>query len=333
MINKLKIIFTAVLCMIFSGCTKIQPLDIGYPEITTAEIIEPPEITTVPEPEVTEPTTVVTTQSFVPTTPTDFDREYLDQCVFVGDSVCSGLRVYSGLLDADQVFAAGNLGARSLHDYTVTYKGEELPIMDAIAKRQPKYVYLWMGLNDINMTTKEQYAENLYNIAIEAMNASPYSYVCILSMTPTSIDHPWKANDRIKEYNEEVRKMCEENEDKHIYFLNVWDAVVNTSGYLPDECNGGDGLHLSPYAYQLVLGYVSANQINYGTEFPVSTETEPTVTETEPTVTETGAETSEVTQAPSGDAEEQFNSDNSDNSDYSAYTQNETENTTSEFYG
>ncbi|MFA5659774.1 MAG: hypothetical protein WC900_10890, partial [Oscillospiraceae bacterium] len=54
-------------------------------------------------------------------------------------------------------------------------------------------------------------------------------------------------------------------------YLDIHSILCDDDGFLPDVYQSGDGLHLSPYAYQLILGCVSANQIGYYGDFPVVT--------------------------------------------------------------
>lgn len=216
------------------------------PEPTTTEPTTTEEIVTETEPEVTEP--------FIPTGTQEFNLEYFQDNCFIGDSVCSGLRVYAGLLTDKEVFAVGNAGARNIHDFMFTVDGAEYTITDAVNNKQPNEIFLWMGLNDINMTTKDVYAENLHKLAVECLEVSQNSKINVCGMTPTTTWHSWGANERIKEYNAAVEQMCS---DFGYTYINTWSAVAEGLDYLPEECQSGDGLHLSPMAYKLVLGYIT----------------------------------------------------------------------------
>lgn len=293
MIKRMSAVLTAfALALALAACS-----DSGRVEITTGTTTEPPIVTPEPTtttttapPETTPPITeetTTTTVPFVPSGTTEFDKTYFEQCAFVGDSVCSGLRVYGGLLSAHDVFAAGSVGARNIHDFTFTVDDVEYTIEECIQNKQPMEIFLWMGLNDINMTWKETYFENLKKLADELLAISPDSKINIMGMTPTTEWHTWGANDRIKDYNEYVRQMCEEN---GITYIETWEAVAPGLESLPDECQSGDGLHLSPYAYQLVLGYITEFKGLGGTEpqYPV---TEPVTVTTTPPVETDPAET------------------------------------------
>ncbi len=217
---------------------------------------EPTEITTTTTPPTTTTTTeesTVSTVPFVPSGTREYNLNYLTQCAFVGDSVCMGLRVYGGFLSEREVFAQGSVGARNIHTFTFTVDGEEIDIVSCIEQKQPQEVFLWMGLNDINMTTKNMFADNLEKLANDVLSVSPDTKINIMGITPTTTWHTWGANDRIADYNENTRLLCEE---KGYTYIDTWQAVAPDLESLPDECQSGDGLHLSPLAYQLVLGYI-----------------------------------------------------------------------------
>ncbi len=233
-------------------------------QATTTTVTTTVATTTTPE---------VTTQAFIPDTPTARDYDYEKDLVFLGDSVCMGLRFYSGMLSETQVYAEGSLGARNLLSGEFTILGGKYSAVQAVEARQPKYIYLWMGMNDINMTTEKGYADNLKNISDKLLEVSPYSKVIVVSITPTTDWHEWKANERIDTYNNYTRNYFQNLNDERFSYLDINSFLEDENGNLPDMYQSGDGLHLSPYAYQLVLGYVSANQVGYYGDFPVVTTT------------------------------------------------------------
>ena len=73
-------------------------------------------------------------------------------------------------------------------------------------------------------------------------------------MTPTTTWHTWGANDTIKQYNDYVKEMCDA---KGYKFIDAWYAVAGENKALSDECQSGDGLHLKPLAYRMLLSYIT----------------------------------------------------------------------------
>ncbi len=188
----------------------------------------------------------------------EWDREFMEDTIFVGDSVCRALYVYNDLLTTKQVAATGGGAARNIYDYTFKMEDNEFTLRQAAEYYKPRVFFLWMGINDINMTEKDVYAENLKNIAEDMLSLSPESEVVILSMSPTAEYHEWNANERIREYNAAAREMCEAIENEEIYYLDIQDILSDEEGYLLPECDSGDGMHLSQMAYIRLLSYITA---------------------------------------------------------------------------
>lgn len=273
--NKICCTAAAVIAaVVFSSCgSKVEehtPVLQTVPEIvTTAETISVTTIettVTTAATTVTETTTEETTTAPVPRVivsktnweSNEWDREFMENCLFTGDSVCRALYVYNSLLTTKQVAAVGGGAARNIYDYAFKMEDNEFTLIQAAEHYQPSVIFMWMGMNDINMTTKEEYADNLKKIATDLLAVSPDSKICVLSMTPTSDYHKWQANDRIQEYNLAAEEMCVNAEGMELYYLNIYDIMSDTDGYLLPEYDGGDGMHLSELAYIRMLSYISS---------------------------------------------------------------------------
>ncbi|MGN0675484.1 MAG: SGNH/GDSL hydrolase family protein [Oscillospiraceae bacterium] len=262
-------LFSAALS--FSGCKKVEDNTVtetvSLTSITPMTTISVPETVSVPEiitttaPETTVSETEKAARVITPKMEwqdLNWDKDFMENTLFVGDSVCRALYVYNDLLTTKQVAAVGGGAARNIYDYTFKMENNEFDLKQAVDYYKPAAVFLWMGINDINMTDKEVYSENLKNIAEDVLAHSPESRVVILSMSPTADYHEWNANERIREYNQAAREMCEKIENEEIYYLDIQDILSDTDGYLLPECDSGDGMHLSQMAYIRLLSYITA---------------------------------------------------------------------------
>lgn len=252
----------------FSGCQEVE-------ETAVTETLPPPTVMTTSEAvpamaTVTETETETTVETETETEPAprvivpklewnslDWNKEFMEDTIFVGDSVCRALYVYNDLLTTKQVAATGGGAARNIYDYTFKMEDNEFTLRQAAEYYKPKVFFLWMGINDINMTEKDVYAGNLKSIAEDMLSISPESKVVILSMSPTADYHEWNANERIREYNAAAREMCEAIEGEEIYYLDIQDILSDEDGYLLPECDSGDGMHLSQMAYTRLLSYIT----------------------------------------------------------------------------
>ena len=179
------------------------------------------------------------------------DQAFLSDCVFVGDSICSGLSVYK-ILSASHVLAKGNIGVRSLFDYSFKVNGGTYKVVQGLSALKPKHVIFWMGMNDINMTTSQKYCENYKNLLTKVHEALPSANLYVASISPIATTSKFSTNKKIDEYNAAISSYLASNYPS-------W-KFVNTAPVLKNEWNGlrsnyssGDGIHLSPAAYQAML--------------------------------------------------------------------------------
>ncbi|MGN1416786.1 MAG: SGNH/GDSL hydrolase family protein [Oscillospiraceae bacterium] len=256
--------FSAI--FLFTGCEKISetPPELNYiydytvttaqESVTTADTSE----STSEETSVTaEETTVTVTESISADEPsTDWDPAFYDDCLFFGDSICRALSVYNDLVDPERVAAVGGGAARNLNDFTFKLHDIDYTVTTAAEAYQPDMAFLWMGVNDINMTDKATYAANLEGLAREINEVSPDSKIIIIGMTPTAAYHEWGANPTIIEYNSAAEEMVSSSE-LPLYYIDVGDVVSDENGYLLEECDGGDGMHLTQLAYYRILSKIN----------------------------------------------------------------------------
>jgi len=176
---------------------------------------------------------------------------FLHDTVFVGDSICSGLKVYHILPD-DNCVAKGCVGARSIFDYTFDVRGNEFSLTYALVLLQPKYVVFSMGMNDINMTSAEQYCKNYEKILDTVQSVLPNSKLFVASITPISNSITFSTNDKIDNYNQTIKNYLE-GLGKGYGYVNFAPILKDQNNGLKSEFCGGDGIHLPPLAYQAIL--------------------------------------------------------------------------------
>ena len=184
--------------------------------------------------------------------------EYFENSLFVGDSICSGLKIYSGLLNVENVAARLNVSTWGINKYTFQYKTnstDELDVYSIIKLYQPEDIYIWMGMNDLYVVDSDKFGENMCDLAVQFIKNSPESKVHVVSITPMTSWHKWNVeldgNNRVNEYNAACEEAC--SDQPYIDYINVHDDLINSKGYLADENDGGDGMHLSASAYKKVL--------------------------------------------------------------------------------
>lgn len=208
--------------------------------------ILPAILMTVPD-ETTNAVSESSTMSQQIETPTA--EEILSSTVFVGDSICSGLRVY-GYLPADSVLAEGNIGAWSIFNYEFTVAGQSYPLGDALRAADPDYVVFSMGMNDVNMGSETDFCNRYDAIIAVAKEAVPGARLYVASITPISQYSNFCSNERIDLFN---RTLADHLAGSDCTFLDIASAMKGSGKGLPEEMSGGDGIHLSRGAYQVIL--------------------------------------------------------------------------------
>ncbi len=225
---------------------------------SVSEIITAPAVTEPPaEPAETEDTSDTSKKKIKYVT----YEEYFANSLFVGDSICSGLKIYGGLLKTENVAARLNVSTWGIDKYTFQYKSNSTAELDAfsIAKMyQPEDIFIWMGMNDLYVVSEEQFGKNLCDLADRFLEVSPNSRIHVVSISPMTQSHKWNreldGNNRVNQYNAAAEKACAEKEN--LDWINVHDALIDSNGFLASNYNGGDGLHLSADAYKVVLNEI-----------------------------------------------------------------------------
>lgn len=183
----------------------------------------------------------------------DFSEEdyaFLGDCVFVGDSICSGLGHY-GIIPMKNVIAQGNIAARNIFDFTFTVDGSELSLVSALVNANPKYVVFSMGINDVNITSEEEFAENYRQLLSTTEGFLPGAELIVVSVTPIDVASTFTRNENIDNFNKALSEMIGENPKWH--YVDATEELKNSENALKTNYSSGDGIHLSPDAYYAVL--------------------------------------------------------------------------------
>lgn len=192
---------------------------------------------------------------FVPLTSSELSSMYTDGIVIVGDSIASGYKVYNRLPE-NQVMAVGSLGARNIHDFKVTLNGAEYAVKDAISILKPEYICMSMGMNDLNIGTKEDFISNYKANIDELRSVSPDSTFIVMAITPIAADSTHSTNYTIDTYNQALIDMVNEIDYVPIYYVDAAQTLKNEWNALSSTYSGGDGIHLAPTSYDTMLTYL-----------------------------------------------------------------------------
>ena len=201
-------------------------------------------------------------------------EEIFADAVFVGDSVTLGLRNHSmkyKTLNGAQFACAGSYSVKCAVDGTMLlfFNGAECSTEEAIKSSGAGYVFVLLGLNDINKHGVEEYIRywDEFIGRIKAMN--PDVEIFIEACTPAYRGGNNKTLDNrsIDERNAAMAQYCEEN---GVHFIDTATPLKNEIGTLKDEYSSDKYVHLSYDGYTLLIDtltqYLETEYLGSGVE-------------------------------------------------------------------
>lgn len=235
--------------------------------------------------------TEATESDVIDITEEEIDAYFADS-VFVGDSIMLGFRNYcmkqkDSFLNDIQFLAAGSFSvSNSLWDVTEksvhpVYKGQKRHIWESISMMDVKKVFLFFGMNDLNVSGIEGTVEKYEQLITNIKEKSPDVEIHIISMTYTlkGAGKGKLKNDNIREFNVLLQDMAKEN---GWGFMDMATPLSDENGDLAAKYCSDGYVHQSRAAYDVwttvIRDYAKA-QLDGTTEFPVGVSDEEAVTE------------------------------------------------------
>ncbi len=236
-------------------------------ETTTATTTEatPPEPqtqppSTEPEPPATEPEPTDTgnddtrqsSQAEVPAASTDFDTEFFDDALFIGDSITTGLYLY-GYLDPSLVYAKLGLAPSTALDSEID--GETID--SKIIANKPSKIYIMLGTNSVGYADGNYLAECMGELVTHISKISK-AKVYVLSIPPVTYYAEADYDNAlttaaIDEYNSALESVISGTKAK---FLDLHSVLTAPDGYYYEEYHEMDGIHFMGSTYQVMLSFL-----------------------------------------------------------------------------
>ncbi len=193
----------------------------------------------------------------------DMGQEYLDSIVFLGDSTTYGMRYYemlSGGKDTLQVWTptSGTLTLSYQSVATILYPetNTEIPIREAVELKKPAYMIITLGVNGIAFMDGD-YFKSEYTDLVKGIQArSPDTKIILQSIFPVASSYEYMSsinNDKIAAANQWVIEVAEQTGCR---YLATSSALIGSDGFLPESYQNGDGLHLDPDGFNIVVNYI-----------------------------------------------------------------------------
>lgn len=182
------------------------------------------------------------------------DPVSIDDIVIVGDSIALGFGIYDRLPDA-HVLAKGSVAARNLSDFTFNYNSSECSVYDIIGSEQFHNIYMSMGINDVNIGDIDYFLNHYTDNINRIKSRVPDCHITLLSITPVSAESSFTTNDIIDEYNLALAQLATDTEN--VDFIDISHGLKSSDNTLKPEFSGGDGIHLAPSAYDIILSEIT----------------------------------------------------------------------------
>lgn len=212
--------------------------------------------------EVTVPNNINNTGTGNPvkeTTPKD--ESYLENSVFIGDSITTGLSGYK-FVPSKNVLASIGLRVDNVTMETVENPlySEPVKVLDALFNIRPENVYILLGSNGVAWYDNDKMI-TAYSAFIDSIKEElPDTDVYIISITPVgTIKENIETKENGKVLNSEIDdfnlRLLDLANQKGVYYLDVNSQLKGENGKLPDDVTK-DGMHFNKDTYEVFVNYI-----------------------------------------------------------------------------
>lgn len=192
----------------------------------------------------------------------DDDPEYFSKCAFVGEALCSGMSFVNDIAD-EHIYTSNNAHVHDIGETTWTVDGASHKLPDALYAADRKYIYVWVGPNDLTNYNPNSFAEKYEELVESITYANPMAYVGVVSIAPVSRSYEQGlGGDAIADYNLKLAEMVDRMGNNRVRFFNLVAVLGDNDGFLKGEYDSGDGLHMTASAYRAVAQFLLDNQIH-----------------------------------------------------------------------
>lgn len=188
----------------------------------------------------------------------DYDEDFFGNDLFIGDSIFTGLYLYS-YIDRENVAAVGGytpyraLNSAFDEDF---YIGSAA---DYAKERQPEHIIIMLGSNGLTPQTDLEDYGNDYRELLNSLKINcPNSRICVVSVPPITANSSMASysgitNALIDELNEVIFALCN---DLEIAYCDLNSVLKDDKGYFNEDYVYDDGMHFVGRTYPVLLSRV-----------------------------------------------------------------------------
>ncbi len=175
---------------------------------------------------------------------------YQERLTIAGDSIAYGFNAY-GLIPSEHNIAKESVSMWNL-DYFTFDTG--VGLVDTIGYMQPSLLYMSMGMNDVNTSTAEEFAERYRTTINQIRERVPDINIIVAGITPVTNESEFASNEVICSFNTALKNMITELNSNRVYYFDAYSVVADpATKSLRPENTGGDGIHLTTQCYYDIL--------------------------------------------------------------------------------
>jgi len=194
------------------------------------------------------------------------DDSYFEDVLLVGDSLASGFPHYKVMPALEVTYRIGLSPIKIANNEDVFFpRGKDRPgikFPDFLAERNPRIVYLWLGLNGIEGNSAE-YVLPYYSAMMDRLiEALPNTLFCLLEITPVTKEAVQRKRGltyrNITAFNAGLYELAQAH---NIYILQIHDGLLGKDDAVAKINTASDGIHLSRTGYNEVVEYLYSHAL------------------------------------------------------------------------
>jgi len=193
----------------------------------------------------------------------DAGDTYINSIIFLGDSTTYGLKYYEvldGGRQTKQVWTPTSgtltLDKQSFSKIYYPDNDSEILIKEAAALKQPQYMIITLGVNGISYLDETTFKKEYTNLIKDIHAASPDTVIMLQSIFPVARSYQYQKSINNEKINAANTWVVEIATELGLRYLNTASVLMDAEGYLPEEYQNGDGLHLNEVSAALVIKYI-----------------------------------------------------------------------------
>ena len=188
----------------------------------------------------------------------DFDEDFFKNDLFIGDSIFTGLYLYSYIERENVAAVGGYTPYRALNSAF----DEEFYIgsaADYAKERQPEHIIIMLGSNGLTpQTDLEEYGNDYRDLLTALQTYCPNSKICVVSVPPITANSTMASysginNPLIDELNKVIFALCD---DLEVAYCDLNSVLKDDNGYFNEDYVYDDGMHFVGKTYPVLLSRV-----------------------------------------------------------------------------